>query len=840
MAYTACFWTLRQMMPITTSSDLYVGEGNSHRLVSLWTSCRWSWKALVWPMGSLDSLKICINDNPACCVNVVYEVPDCESELGAECVTFEIYDGQASESSSDFMAEEYGVAMKVNNSIYSFESGTIPAFSSADSTFLHLTTGQFQLSFEDYLERSVSLDYYLHEDVDSLVLWTASSVDRIMLPILQDTSLMTPGGLSLDFIVDSPQTGHLQVSGISTAGNWNYFQIGGFGASREMAIDNLCIDKVSGSNCEITNLSAAATGCGGDGLYNLMVDFEVSNPGLDSFNLYDANDSLVGQFSTSSLPLLIEDYGTANISPDAISVCLSNVLDCCQSTTYGVIDCAGSNDVCLSFDIFEGEGASGWPIIDPLFGIENGVQIKHDNGDFCDCYINMPSADEVPDFETANGAVAQVNTAALWFELPEEAEGAKLDFEFYEDSDCVILFDGENFQDGISLSSLTPGVAAESDNGVFVTLNYLTDEVDERTATIEIDGIFSTVRFLGSGYIDNFCYTPADQEVWPGDANADNIAQHIDLLSIGLGYNAAGPARLQDGTGWMSAVAPDWDSLFVDGTNYKHADCNGDGIIDAEDRTAILVNYGLEHGTPQPFVELPGTDTDPPAYIDMAAEQEAGASFEAPIVVGEMDQAVEDVYGIAFTVTFDPEIIDPNAIEVIYPTSWFGEPGVNTLTVHKVYEEGKIEIALTRTDHNNVSGHGTVAYIIGIIDDIAGYHDSKVDMSHLYAIDKGEARLPLQGRSTAFIVDAESSTPALGAEGAFSLFPNPTSDWVNIHSVHGFRPDALELHSIDGRRLPVRTDGTNQRVSLEGLPQGTYVLQITSGRATVRKRIIKQ
>jgi len=239
-------------------------------------------------------------------------------------------------------------------------------------------------------------------------------------------------------------------------------------------------------------------------------------------------------------------------------------------------------------------------------------------------------------------------------------------------------------------------------------------------------------------------------------------------------------------------------------------------------------------------VELPGTDTDPPAYIDMEAEQEAGAGFEAPIVVGEMGQAVEDVYGIAFTVTFDPEIINPDDIEVVYPTSWLGEPGVNTLTVHKVYEEGKIEIALTRTDHNNVSGHGTVAYIIGIIDDIAGYHDSEVDMSHMYAIDKGEERLPLQVRSTAFTVDAESSTPALGTEGAFSLFPNPTSDWVNIHSTHGFRPDALELYSIDGRRLPLLTDGTNQRVSLEGLPQGTYVLQITSGRATVRKRVIKQ
>jgi len=77
-------------------------------------------------------------------------------------------------------------------------------------------------------------------------------------------------------------------------------------------------------------------------------------------------------------------------------------------------------------------------------------------------------------------------------------------------------------------------------------------------------------------------------------------------------------------------------------------------------------------------------------------------------------------------------------------------------------------------------------------------------------------------------------------DGAFSLFPNPASDWVNIRSAHGFQVDALRLFSIDGRAVPIRTQDANQRLSLEGLPPGAYLLQIVSGKAAVQKRIIKQ
>ncbi|HMQ48415.1 MAG TPA: T9SS type A sorting domain-containing protein [Saprospiraceae bacterium] len=351
--------------------------------------------------------------------------------------------------------------------------------------------------------------------------------------------------------------------------------------------------------------------------------------------------------------------------------------------------------------------------------------------------------------------------------------------------------------------------------------------------------------FLGGNLtLDNLCYELEAQveEVWPGDANSDNIANHIDLLNVGLTYGYQGPARFEDAIVWTSLNATNWSNDFADGLNHKHADCNGDGVINAADRDIIALNYGLTHGVPEPFEALPATSIDPPVFVDFPNQIPNQATFDVPIIVGSADSPVEDVYGIAFEIHFNPLMIDPSAIVIQYDVSWLGEPGVNQISIDRIYPaDGVIQVAITRTDHNNVSGFGKVARIIGIIDDIAGLHDDRISIENIVGIDHNEQPKAFNGLAIPYSIDEKEDEPEADemARGAFTVYPNPSDNWVNIVSIHGFPADGLELIGLDGRRLEVPQE-ENQRISLAGLPSGSYILRIHSGKSTVHKLIIKR
>ncbi|MFM2048064.1 MAG: hypothetical protein RI955_612, partial [Bacteroidota bacterium] len=84
--------------------------------------------------------------------------------------------------------------------------------------------------------------------------------------------------------------------------------------------------------------------------------------------------------------------------------------------------------------------------------------------------------------------------------------------------------------------------------------------------------------------------------VWPGDANSDLVADNLDIFPIGLLNGTTGPVRNNASLIWIDQPATTFGTTASGFTvDAKHADCNGDGIIDGNDTTAILQNYGSTH-----------------------------------------------------------------------------------------------------------------------------------------------------------------------------------------------------------------------------------------------------
>jgi hypothetical protein len=80
--------------------------------------------------------------------------------------------------------------------------------------------------------------------------------------------------------------------------------------------------------------------------------------------------------------------------------------------------------------------------------------------------------------------------------------------------------------------------------------------------------------------------------------------------------------------------------------------------------------------------------------------------------------------------------------------------------------------------------------------------------------------------------------------GSFAVYPNPTSDNLNVENGLGLTIDRIELLDMSGRVVLVAQKGTfnNElaQISVQNLTTGVYTLKMTAGTQTFTSRIIKQ
>ena len=101
--------------------------------------------------------------------------------------------------------------------------------------------------------------------------------------------------------------------------------------------------------------------------------------------------------------------------------------------------------------------------------------------------------------------------------------------------------------------------------------------------------------------------------VWPGDANSDGQVDLVDYLVFEYfnNYSEFGEKRLSESIDWLPFPAADWNRTIDQGNlNAKHADCNGDGLIDHLDLEIIKDNHLLTRFGSQPKTPIKATESD--------------------------------------------------------------------------------------------------------------------------------------------------------------------------------------------------------------------------------------
>ncbi|MEX0811852.1 MAG: T9SS type A sorting domain-containing protein [Chitinophagales bacterium] len=322
--------------------------------------------------------------------------------------------------------------------------------------------------------------------------------------------------------------------------------------------------------------------------------------------------------------------------------------------------------------------------------------------------------------------------------------------------------------------------------------------------------------------------------VWPGDINYDGVANNFDVLGLGIAFGSTGQIRASASLNWEAQESENWIDTFYNDVNYKHADCDGDGLIDYSDTLAVSLNYGLSHNKSSSG----GAVADPPLYLDLPDTIRAGETVNAALICGSQAMPIASLYGLAFSVNYDNALVDSSS-SFSFDNSWLGTPGSDLLTFSKnLHANGKTDIALARIDQMNVQqqqGQIGTAHIV-IKDDVSGKGNGaitlNINIDNILAITADETIVELSGESSSVVVLQKG----VGIEEAFDrnkikIYPNPAHGQINIRSEEMM--EEVALLDIYGKVISRKIVNENtHRIDTEGLAAGTYLIRVSNSEAS--------
>lgn len=328
--------------------------------------------------------------------------------------------------------------------------------------------------------------------------------------------------------------------------------------------------------------------------------------------------------------------------------------------------------------------------------------------------------------------------------------------------------------------------------------------------------------------------------VWPGDADDNTSVNNWDLLPIALAYGESGPARTNATTNWIGQSATDWNSANpINGlANYKHIDCNGDGLIDQNDLTAVQQNYG------QSYVRGNGGSSQAgniPFYVHSMTANE-GDRINLPIFLGTATDVAADVYGVAFTINYDTEMVDMGSVSVDFINSWLG---TNLMDIQYDFSQaGQIEVAVARKDRLNNTGFGEIATLnLTIRDDILRTNTSQsmdLEITNIRLISNDNRTLGTNAQTGVVTVNLNTSTNELEeTDYELAVFPNPAKNEVQVLSQDA---NIQNIAVYDARGLMVlqlnTLNSTTERLNISNLAAGLYLIQVNTDKGMKTERLV--
>jgi hypothetical protein len=322
--------------------------------------------------------------------------------------------------------------------------------------------------------------------------------------------------------------------------------------------------------------------------------------------------------------------------------------------------------------------------------------------------------------------------------------------------------------------------------------------------------------------------------VWAGDANADYTADMYDPLAIAVAYGTTGIVRPGATTTWQAEYCPNWGTMFNNGINHKHADCNGDGTIDNTDLAAVTTNYGQVH--------LKGggahakSSAVPDLYFDLSGITfTPGATVTVPVKLGSTGNMANNVYGVATNISLQG--ITLTAVPTFNTTtSWLATTS-NQLNFTNSSSSNSVDFVQARKDQQNASGQGTIATMTFTIPSSVTSGTAlifRLDMAKL--IDNNGDDVAFNMVDDTAYIWATTVTAATSYNANAVIVPNPSKSGAYVQLTSDVSETATIVVTDVTGRIVYKTNATvekgTQKLALPVVTPGMYEVRVQGSLST--------
>ncbi len=328
--------------------------------------------------------------------------------------------------------------------------------------------------------------------------------------------------------------------------------------------------------------------------------------------------------------------------------------------------------------------------------------------------------------------------------------------------------------------------------------------------------------------------------VWPGDTDDNTIANNFDLLSIGLAFSDTGSIRLDSSITWSAHVAQDWTIPSINGLpNHKYIDCNGDGIINTNDITAIQQNYGSS------YYRSSGSLWGPIPFYLQSVISNPGDTVSLPLILGDSINPVNNAYGLAFTINYDPTLIHPGSITINFDSSWLGN---DLMDIQKNFgSSGSLDVAVSRKNQLSISGFGDIArvdftikddMIIGKVNNPGNNLAAAFGITNIRLIDEQNNETGTNPQTGLVTIITGTGINNINNDLNIKLFPNPAREILHIISKEA-EVQSIRLYTATGQLVQSIDSPSpeNNRINTSELSGGIYFISIQTLKGIYNNRI---
>ncbi len=502
-------------------------------------------------------------------------------------------------------------------------------------------------------------------------------------------------------------------------------------------------------------------------------------------------------------------------------VTVTDAAGCQLMLNFDIVDdCPSTGDLTFTFvpedvDILCGESA---PIINPVAESEcpGDIEYTFTETSVPNCgNTSIITREWVATDDCGNTASAQQTIFELDIEAPEITTVGDI---------TVDLLNGDSLPNPFNL------VMSEDDCSGLMDLNF-TKEENITEDGYEVVYTWTAIDECGNLSTEFHTVDVTGGMIWPGDTDSNKVVNNFDVFNIGFAYGETGPARMMPTLDFLPQYAAPWSANGLDDVNFRHADTDGNGIVDEQDILAVNLNYDLVHNLQE------AGDTRESFDIDFVYETVTADNWvHVAIMLGNTAEPIDDFYGAGFIIEYDQNMVVANTAHVDFSESWTGTFFDDFIALQKdFHEEGRLDVGLVRTNQQGIDGSGKIGSFRFQLPE--GVEFSPFTLTAREGEGVRADKSPYELETVEVIVTNVKEFLPLSS---IQIFPNPVKTELNLSIPTEFQVTEIQLFGTNGQMVEGYTNDA-RTLEVSTLPAGLYYLRVltTEGTWTDKVSIMK-